>query len=82
MSRCTAPPRRAGKGIANPLAQFMSFAMMLTALTRGTRLTCWKRLSTRRWRPRTGDIMTPGCTETGTEGMTAAVIDAMDRMAR
>ena len=31
---------------------------------------------------RTGDIMTPGCTETGTDGMTAAVLDAMDRLAR
>ena len=31
---------------------------------------------------RTGDIMTPGCTQTGTEGMTKAVIDEMDRLAR
>ena len=31
---------------------------------------------------RTGDIMTPGCEQTGTDGMTAAVLDAMDHLAR
>ena len=31
---------------------------------------------------RTGDIMAPGCEKTGTEGMTKAVLDAMDRLGR
>jgi 3-isopropylmalate dehydrogenase len=31
---------------------------------------------------RTGDIMAPGCEQTGTDGMTKAVLDAMDRLAR
>jgi 3-isopropylmalate dehydrogenase len=31
---------------------------------------------------RTGDIMAPGCEQTGTAGMTAAVIDALDHLAR
>ena len=31
---------------------------------------------------RTGDIMSPGCEQTGTEGMTKAVLDAMDRLGR
>ena len=77
-------PDIAGKGIANPLAQFMSFAMMLRySFDQGDEADLLeaavdKALET----TRTGDILTPGCTETGTEGMTAAVIDAMDRMAR
>ena len=31
---------------------------------------------------RTGDIMAPGCEQTGTEGMTKAVLDAMDLLGR
>jgi len=31
---------------------------------------------------RTGDIMAPGYEQTGTEGMTKAVLDAMDLLAR
>ena len=31
---------------------------------------------------RTGDIMAAGCEQTGTDGMTAAVIDSLDRLAR
>ena len=31
---------------------------------------------------RTGDIMAPDCEQTGTEGMTEAVLDAMDRLGR
>ena len=31
---------------------------------------------------RTGDIMAPGCEQVGTDGMTKAVLDAMDRLAR
>lgn len=74
-----------GKNLANPLAQFLSFAMMLRysfgqaaeadlveqavadALASGKR---------------TGDIMAPGCEQVGTDGMTKAVLDAMDALAR
>jgi 3-isopropylmalate dehydrogenase len=77
-------PDIAGQGIANPLAQFMSFAMLLRySFGQGDEADLLeaavdKALAT----SRTGDIMTPGCTQTGTDGMTDAVIDAMDRLAR
>ena len=78
-------PDIAGKNLANPLAQFLSFAMMLRysfgqaaeadlvekavadALASGKR---------------TGDIMAPGCEQVGTDGMTKAVLEAMDALAR
>ena len=78
-------PDIAGQNLANPLAQFLSFAMMLRysfgqaaeadlvekavaeALVSGKR---------------TGDIMAPGCEQVGTDGMTKAVLDAMDMIAR
>ena len=78
-------PDIAGQNLANPLAQFLSFAMMLRysfgqaaeadlvekavadALASGKR---------------TGDIMTPGCEQVGTDGMTKAVLEAMDALAR
>ena len=78
-------PDIAGQNLANPLAQFLSFAMMLRysfgqaaeadlvekavadALTSGKR---------------TGDIMAPGCEQVGTDGMTKAVLEAMDALAR
>jgi 3-isopropylmalate dehydrogenase len=78
-------PDIAGKDLANPLAQFLSFAMMLRysfgqaeeadlvenavadALASGKR---------------TGDIMAPGCEQVSTDGMTKAVLEAMDRRSR
>ena len=78
-------PDIAGQNLANPLAQFLSFAMMLRysfgqaaeadlvekavadALASGKR---------------TGDIMAPGCEQVGTDGMTKAVLEAMDTLAR
>ena len=78
-------PDIAGQNLANPLAQFLSFAMMLRysfgqaaeadlvekavadALASGKR---------------TGDIMAPGCEQVGTDGMTKAVLEAMDVLAR
>ena len=78
-------PDIAGQNLANPLAQFLSFAMMLRysfgqaaeadlvekavadALASGKR---------------TGDIMAPGCEQVGTDGMTRAVLDAMNALAR
>ena len=77
-------PDIAGKGIANPLAQFMSFAMLLRySFDQGAEADLLEAaVDNALQSTRTGDIMTPGCTETGTDGMTAAVLDAMDRLAR
>ena len=77
-------PDIAGQGIANPLAQFMSFAMLLRySFDQGDEADLLEAAVDRALATsRTGDIMTPGCTQTGTDGMTDAVIDAMDRLAR
>ena len=77
-------PDIAGKGIANPLAQFLSFAMLLRySFDQGAEADLLEAAVDKALQStRTGDIMTPGCTETGTDGMTAAVLDAMDRLAR
>ena len=77
-------PDIAGKGIANPLAQFMSFAMLLRySFDQGAAAALLEAaVDTALQSPRTGDIMSPGCTETGTDGMTVAVLAAMDRLAR
>ena len=77
-------PDIAGKDLANPLAQFLSFSMMMRysfdqadeadLVERAVNLALESK--------RTGDIMAPGCEQTGTEGMTKAVLDAMDRLGR
>ena len=77
-------PDIAGKGLANPLAQFMSFSMMLrysfdqTAEADLLDHAVNNALSTKR----TGDIMADGFEHTGTHGMTAAVIEALNNLAR
>jgi 3-isopropylmalate dehydrogenase len=77
-------PDIAGQDKANPLAQFMSFSMMLrysfdqVAEADLVDQAVNDALSSKR----TGDIMAPGCEQTGTAGMTAAVIDALDHLAR
>lgn len=77
-------PDIAGKDMANPLAQFLSFSMMLrysfdqTAEADLVDAAVSQALATKR----TGDIMAPGCEQTGTSGMTKAVLDAMDSLAR
>ena len=70
--------------IANPLAQFMSFAMMLRySFNQGDEADLLENaVATALKTTRTGDIMTPGCTQTGTDGMTEAVLNAMDQLAR
>ncbi len=77
-------PDIAGKGLANPLAQFMSFSMMLRysfdQVAEADLLD--QAVSDALASKRTGDIMAPGCEQTGTDGMTAAVIDALDHVAR
>ena len=78
-------PDIAGQDLANPLAQFLSFALMLRysfgqsdeadlveAAVAGA-LAAGKR---------TGDIMAPGCEQVGTEGMAQAVLYEMDKLAR
>ena len=77
-------PDIAGQGIANPLAQFQSFAMLLRySFDQGAEADLLEAAVDAALKTtRTGDIMAPGCTQTGTEGMTKAVIDEMDRLAR
>ena len=77
-------PDIAGQGIANPLAQFLSFAMMLRySFDQGAEADLVEAAVAAALKDtRTGDIMTPGCTQTGTDGMTDAVLNAMDNLAR
>jgi len=77
-------PDIAGKGLANPLAQFLSFAMMLRySFDQADEADLVeKAVNMALESKRTGDIMAPGCEQTGTDGMTKAVLDAMDRLAR
>jgi 3-isopropylmalate dehydrogenase len=77
-------PDIAGKGLANPLAQFMSFSMMLRySFDQAAEADLLDQaVNDALASKRTGDIMAPGCEQTGTDGMTAAVIDALDHLAR
>ena len=78
-------PDIAGQNLANPLAQFLSFAMMLRySFGQGEEADLVEAAvaDTLASGKRTGDIMAPGCEKVGTDGMTEAVIDAMNRRAR
>ena len=77
-------PDIAGKGVANPLAQILSFGMLLrysfdlrddAALIEQA---CSNVLASGL---RTPDVMAPGCTAASTEQMGQAVVAALDRMA-
>ena len=78
-------PDIAGQNLANPLAQFLSFAMMLRySFDQGAEAdlveaAVAKALASGK---RTGDIMADGCEQVGTDGMTKAVLDALDQLAR
>ena len=78
-------PDIAGQNLANPLAQFLSFAMMLrysfgqAAEADLVETAVADALASGK---RTGDIMAPGCEQVGTDGMTKAVLEAMDALAR
>ena len=78
-------PDIAGQNLANPLAQFLSFAMMLRySFGQATEADLVEKavagaLASGK---RTGDIMAPGCEQVGTDGMTKAVLEAMDALAR
>jgi 3-isopropylmalate dehydrogenase len=77
-------PDIAGKGVANPLAQILSFAMLLrysfgldedaALVERACSLVLADGL-------RTPDVMAPGCRAASTEQMGAAVVAALDRIA-
>ena len=77
-------PDIAGQDLANPLAQFLSFAMMLRySFDQGDEADLVESaVNMALESKRTGDIMAPGYEQTGTEGMTKAVLDAMDRLGR
>ena len=78
-------PDIAGQNLANPLAQFLSFAMMLRysfGQAEEANLVEAAVADALASGKRTGDIMAPGCEQVGTDGMTEAVIDAMNRRAR
>ena len=78
-------PDIAGQNLANPLAQFLSFAMMLrysfdqTAEADLVEKAVGMALASGK---RTGDIMAPGCEQVGTDGMTKAVLEALDSLTR
>lgn len=73
-------PDIAGKGIANPLAQILSTALMLRytfkeeEAARAIEVACEKVISQGY---RTGDIYQEGCTKVGTTGMGDAIIAAL-----
>ena len=73
-------PDIAGKGIANPLAQILSTALMLRytfkeeEAARAIEAACEKVISQGY---RTGDIYQEGCTKVGTVGMGDAIIAAL-----
>jgi len=78
-------PDIAGKDLANPLAQFLSFAMMLRysfGQAEEADLVEAAVADALASGKRTGDIMAAECEQAGTAGMTQAVLDAMDRRAR
>jgi 3-isopropylmalate dehydrogenase len=74
-------PDIAGKGVANPLAQVLSFAMLLRhsfGLEEDAALieaACGRVLA---GGLRTPDVMAPGCTQVGTAAMGDAVLTALD----
>ena len=78
-------PDIAGQNLANPLAQFLSFSMMLRySFDQGAEADLVEKavgmaLGSGK---RTGDIMAPGCEQVGTDGMTKAVLDALDSLTR
>ena len=73
-------PDIAGKGIANPMAEILSFAMLLRwsfALEDEASLLEQATTNVLAAGLRTPDVMAPGCTEVGTAAMGAAVVKAL-----
>ena len=77
-------PDIAGRGVANPLAQALSFAMLLRysfGLAEDAALVeraCTEVLASGL---RTPDVMAPGCTAVGTTGMGDALLATLERLA-
>ena len=77
-------PDIAGKGVANPLAQILSFAMLLRysfGLDADAALVeqaCGRVLASGL---RTPDVMAPGCARVGTQVMGEAVLRELDKLA-
>jgi 3-isopropylmalate dehydrogenase len=77
-------PDIAGKGLANPIAAILSFAMCLRySFGRGEDATLLEKAVERVLAEgyRTGDIMQPGMTKLGTGAMTDAILKALDKLA-
>jgi 3-isopropylmalate dehydrogenase len=77
-------PDIAGKGIANPIASILSFAMALRYSfdnLEGGKLVEKAIDKVLAEGYRTGDIMQPGKTQVGTTGMTDAILKALDKLA-
>jgi 3-isopropylmalate dehydrogenase len=77
-------PDIAGKGLANPIATILSFAMCLRySFGRGDDATLLEKAVERVLAEgyRTGDIMQPGMTKVGTSAMTDAILKALDKLA-
>ena len=78
-------PDIAGKDLANPLAQFLSFAMMLRySFDQKDEADLVEKAVSKTLKSgkRTSDIMTSGCEKVGTKEMTKAVLESMDNLAR
>ncbi len=76
-------PDIAGQGVANPLAQFLSFAMLLRysfALDEDATLLERACADVLGQGIRTADIVAPGCTLVGTAAMGGAVLGALRRL--
>jgi 3-isopropylmalate dehydrogenase len=77
-------PDIAGKGLANPIASLLSFAMCLRySFGRSADATLLENAVERVLSEgyRTGDIMQPGMTKVGTAAMTDAILTALDNLA-
>jgi 3-isopropylmalate dehydrogenase len=77
-------PDIAGKGLANPIAAILSFAMCLRySFGRGEDAALLEKAVERVLAEgyRTGDIMQPGMTKVGTGAMTDAILKALDKLA-
>ena len=78
-------PDIAGQGLANPLAELLSFSMMLRySFDQGDDADLIEQAVDKALEGelRTGDIMADGFTQTGTDGMIDQVIQALDNLAR
>lgn len=78
-------PDIAGKGLANPLAELLSFSMLLRySFDQGDDADLIEQAVDKALMGelRTGDIMTEGKTQTGTDGMIDQVIASLDELSR